>query len=205
MKTLSMIAIAMTTLVGVANAGDPAKAADPKAPAKAADPKAPATPAKAAEPAAKMPEPPKEVAEVGKLVSGTWNCTGNVSGMDGKSAKMTATMKTKVDDSKFWIVDDLAAKGPMNFKMQSFTTYDAAAKKWRRVSVDNMGTYMVGSSDGGKDKMEWNLDAQSPSGASQFRDKIDMSDAKAGVKMTGEMSMDKGKTWKPVYDMTCKK
>jgi hypothetical protein len=28
---------------------------------------------------------------------------------------------------------------------------------------------------------------------------------KAGVKMNGEMSMDKGKTWNKVYEMTCKK
>jgi uncharacterized protein DUF1579 len=193
MNKLSMIVIAMAALVGVANAGDP------KADTKAAAPKA-------AEPAMKMPEPPKEVGDVGKQMAGTWTCTGNVMGMDGKPSKMTAKMTSKVDDSKWWIVDNLDASGPMKFKMQSFTTYDANAKKWRRVSVDNMGTSMVGTSDGMKDnKMEWTADTNGPMGASQFRDKVDMTDAKAGVKMAGEMSMDKGKSWHPVYDMTCKK
>src|SRR5258705_6767534 len=103
MKKLSMIAIAMAALIGVANAGDPK--ADPKAAAPKADAKA--------EPAMKMPEPPKEVADVGKQMSGTWNCTGNVMGMDGKASKMTAQMKSKVDDSKWWIVDNLDASGPM--------------------------------------------------------------------------------------------
>ena len=42
-------------------------------------------------------------------------------------------------------------------------------------------------------------------GAGTFKDHVDMTDAKAGVKMWGEMSMDKGKTWKKVYEMTCKK
>jgi hypothetical protein len=32
-----------------------------------------------------------------------------------------------------------------------------------------------------------------------------MSDPKAGAKFWGEFSMDKGKTWTKVYEMTCKK
>jgi hypothetical protein len=32
-----------------------------------------------------------------------------------------------------------------------------------------------------------------------------VSDPKAGVKMSGELSMDGGKNWLPVYTMSCKK
>jgi hypothetical protein len=42
-------------------------------------------------------------------------------------------------------------------------------------------------------------------GEVMFRDHEDMSDPKAGVKQWGEFSMDKGKTWTKVYELTCKK
>jgi hypothetical protein len=38
-----------------------------------------------------------------------------------------------------------------------------------------------------------------------MREFMDMTDAKVGMKSRGEMSLDKGKTWLPVYEMTCKK
>jgi hypothetical protein len=41
-------------------------------------------------------------------------------------------------------------------------------------------------------------------GAGMFKDHGDMTDKKVGMHMWGEMSMDKGKTWVKVYDMTCK-
>jgi len=65
----------------------------------------------------------------------------------------------------------------------------------------------VASSDGpGADgKMTAMSDTYGPHGQGMMRENLDMSDAKAGIKMMGEMSMDKGKTWTKVYEQTCKK
>jgi hypothetical protein len=207
MKTSLRVAIATFAMVGIASAQpktDPVKKDAPKA-----DPKADTMKKDAPKDAPKMAMPvvPTEVADMGKAVTGTWKCKGDEMDMTGAKNPVTATMKTKVDMDKWWITDNLEVKGKMTFKMMAFTTYDAASKKWRRVAVDNMGGQMVGTSDGMKDnKMDWNLDAIGPMGAGMFRDHVDATDAaKAGVKMWGEMSMDKGKTWAKVYEMSCKK
>ena len=64
---------------------------------------------------------------------------------------------------------------------------------------------MVGTSDGMKDmKMDFVLDATGPMGSAQFKDHVDAGDMKKGVHTWGEVSLDKGKTWLPVYDMVCK-
>jgi hypothetical protein len=205
MKTLTKVAIATFAMVGAA-AAQPKDAAKEKAPMKAPDPKD----AKKMEPKVAPPAatPPAELETMGKQVSGTWKCKGKELGMDGTATDMTAVNITKVDLDKWWIADNLAVKGKTSIKMQSFTTFDANAKKWRRVSVDNWGSQYVGTSDGMKDgkTMDWNLDVIGPMGAGMFRDHVDATDvAKTGVKMWGEMSMDKGKTFNKVYEMICKK
>ena len=201
MKILN-VAIALCAMTGLAGAdahAEKKKAPDAKAPTPAKDAKAPAK--------AEMPKPPAELDAMAKTAVGTWKCTGESPNPDGSKGKVTATNKVKVDLDKFWLVENLEVKGAgMTFKMQAFSTYDASAKKWRRVTVDSMGGYMHGTSDGMKDnKMTWNLDTVGAMGTGQFRDHMDMTDAKAGPKFWGEMSMDKGKTWNKVYEMTCKK
>jgi hypothetical protein len=83
-------------------------------------------------------------------------------------------------------------------------TYDAKLGKWRGISVMNDGTQMVGTADMKDGKIEAVWDTQGGMGAGMFKDHGDMTDKKAGTHMWGEMSMDKGKTWTKVYDMTCK-
>ena len=210
MKTFTRVAIATLTMVGMA-------AAQPKTDAKAGsgagsaaaakvDAKAGAkTDAKAPEMA--MPKPAAEIADMMKSMAGTRRCTGTTSDMKGVATPMKATMKTKADLDGFWIHDSFTGTaGKMKYTFETYTTFDASAKKWRRVMLDNMGGQMIGTSDGMKDgKMDFNLDTMSPMGASMFKDHLDASDAKAGLKSWGEMSMDKGKTWNKVYEMSCKK
>jgi hypothetical protein len=94
----------------------------------------------------------------------------------------------------------------MKFKMISYTAYDPMAKKWRRLAMTNGGGQMIGTSEGMKDgKMTWNMDLMGPMGAGLFRDHVDNSDPKAGMKVWGEASMDKGKTWLKAYEMTCRR
>lgn len=191
MKTFSLITLAALTATAAAQ-----PKADKAAPAKEA--KAPA-----------MPAVPSELIEMAKLTSGTWKCKGEGMDADGSKVAITATNKARAELDKWWIAESLEVKGMKMgvMKMTTFTTFDAPSKKWRRVGFDNFGGQMVGTADAtpmGK-PMTFNLDTLGPMGAGQFRDHIDASDLKAGLKAWGEMSTDKGKTWTKVYEMTCKK
>jgi hypothetical protein len=191
-----------------------AVAAQPKADSKMAPPPAakPADmkPADAKTPAAMpMPEmtPPKELADMAKAASGSWTCKGTGMDHSGKMTDMTGKMKIALSADKWWLQSTFDSKmGKEPFHFESFTTYDAAAKKWKRVMVESGGGWSNGETAGMKDnKIDWDLTAHSPMGDAMFRDHEDLTDAKAGAKMSGEMSMDKGKNWIPVYSMTCKK
>jgi hypothetical protein len=193
MKMFTKVAIALIATAGIAGADDK------KAPAPAKD---------AAKPAAKpeAPKPPAELDALAKVMVGTWKCKGDVMDMAGAKTAVTATNTVKLDLNKFWIAETLDVKGGIGYKQNGYTTYDSKASKWRRVAVDGFGGYMVGTSDGLKDnKLDWTMDTVSAMGTGQFRDHVDASDAKAGVKFSGEMSMDKGKTWVKMYEMVCKK
>lgn len=159
------------------------------------------------EPKMEAPKPPADIEAMAKNVVGTWKCTGTTTTPAGATEKMTGKVTAKIDLDKWWINDVVEAKDARGtFKMVSYSTFDASSRKWRRVSLDNMGTQYVGTSDGMKDgKLVWNLDFMGAMGAGQFKDTVDPTDPKAGVKFTGVMSVDKGKTWKPAYEMTCKK
>ncbi len=197
------ISIAMLAMGGFAAADTPKD----KAPAKDAKPD-PASMVKVPEVKPEPPKPPAEVEAMAKNVVGVWKCTGTETGMDGVANKMTAKVTGKLDLDKWWINDVIEGKSDKRgaFKMVAYSTFDASSKKWRRLSIDNMGHQYVGTSDGIKDgKLVWNLDFMGAMGSGQFKDTVDPSDPKAGVKFNGVMSVDKGKTWKPVYEMTCKK
>jgi hypothetical protein len=216
MNTFSRVAIVMVGMTGLAaaqpKAGD-AKAADPKmapktADAKAADPKM--APKMADAKAGGMPEmkPPPELADMAKATTGTWRCKGQ--GMDmqaGKMIDMTATMKMKPSLNGWWMQASFESKmGKETFAFESFTTFDPSSKKWKRVMIETGGGWGSGESNGmTAGKVDWDMKVHSPRGDGMFKDHEDMSDAKAGVKMSGEISMDNGKSFNNVYSMTCKK
>jgi hypothetical protein len=155
----------------------------------------------------KAPTPPTEVDAMAKAIVGIWKCAGTETAQDGSAKPITGKITAKLDLEKWWINDVFEGKGARgNFKLVAYSTFDSSSKKWRRVSVDSMGHQYVGTSDGMKDgKLTWNLDFLGTMGSGQFKDTLDTTDQKGGVKFAGSMSMDKGKTWKPVYEMTCKK
>ena len=211
MNTFNRIAIAligMTSLVAAQPAKDAKAPATPAKDAKAApaDPKAPAGGAPAAG-GMDMSKPPQEMADMAKMATGTWKCKGQ--GMDHtmKMADMTATMKMKTELNGWWMHGSFDAKmGKEPFQFESYTTIDPNSKKMHRVMVEVGGGFSTGDADAMKDnKIEWALTTHSMMGDGMFKDHEDMSDMKTGAHMWGEMSMDKGKTWTKVYDMTCKK
>jgi hypothetical protein len=151
---------------------------------------------------------PAEIAGMAKQMAGTWRCKGQALGPDMKTmANMTGTLRSKLEMENWWIHETFdSAMGKNKYHFDSYTTYDANAKKWHRVMLESGGGWSTGDSAGMQGgKIDWELTANSMMGESMFRDHTDASDPKAGVKTWGEVSMDKGKTWTKVYEMTCKK
>lgn len=207
MNTFSRVAIVLIGIGVTSVAVAQPKAADNKMAPPAAKP-ADMKPADA-KPAGAMPDmtPPKELADMAKASTGSWTCKGQ--GMDHtmKMTDLTGKMKIALSADKWWLQASFDSKmGKEPFHFESFTTYDAAAKKWKRVMIESGGGWSNGETAGMKDgKIDWDLTAHSTMGDAMFKDHEDVSDPKAGAKMRGEMSMDKGKNWVPVYEMTCKK
>ncbi|HEX7839089.1 MAG TPA: hypothetical protein VF469_16540 [Kofleriaceae bacterium] len=197
MNTFSRVAIALVGMTGLV-------AAQPKT-----DPKAGGDMKAADAKAGAMPEmkPPAELATMAKMAAGTWTCKGQ--GMDRtmKMTDMTGSMKMKLDVSGWWMHASFESKmGKEPFQFESFTTFDPASKRWKRVMVESGSGWSSGESAGlQNNKVDWELTSHSPMGEFMFRDHEDLSDPKAGAKMWGEFSPDKGKTWTKVYEMTCKK
>jgi hypothetical protein len=188
MKSFSKITLATLTLLSTIAVADTPKAPDAKAPPMA------------------MPTPPDELLAAEKMMAGTATCKGTATGMDGKSAPFNGTYKATVELNKFWIHGTFISKmDKATFQFEEYTTYDAASKMWKRVMVMNDGGWMTGAAKMDPTKQEWELSTDGPHGQAMMREHFDMSDMKVGVKMKGEISADKGKTWMPVYDMICKK
>jgi len=204
MNTFSRVAMVMMAMAGgvAAQPKPEAKPGDAKIAPKMAD-------AKAADKPAGMPDmkPPPELAEMAKSAVGTWRCKGQ--GMDHtmKLVEMTGTMKVALGLDNWWLhssFESIMGKEP--FRFESFTSFDGGTKKWKRVMVESGGGWSAGESAGLKaGKVDWELAMHTMMGDAMFRDHEDVSDPKAGVKMSGEFSMDHGKTWTKVYEMVCKK
>lgn len=203
MKTLTKITLAVCSLgfSTLALAGDAAKA--PAPPAKA-------EPAKAAPAKMEAPKPSAEITEMGKMMVGSWKCTGKMMTDPTKPDQMMdmkMTMKMAMDLNNFWI------KGTMDgamFKGEVTFAYDSGQKMYVNIVRDSMGAYEMKWSSGMKDnKIVWDGDAYMPmmngmGGKMKVRETNDMTDMKAGLKLTGEYSKD-GKAYLKVWEATCKK
>ncbi len=207
MKSFTNISIALALTVGFTSI---AVAGDAKAPTPAPTP---AKKEEAKKEAPKKMEPmkaPQELADMGKSMVGNWKCTGKSMMDPSKPTEMTdmkMSVKMAMDMGGWWIKSTMDA-GAM-FKGEEYVTYDANAKKYISIMRDSMGASEMKTSTGVKDnKIVWEGDARSSMpmmAAMKSRATSDMSDAKAGVKMMGEYSMDNGKTWMKVWEASCKK
>jgi hypothetical protein len=187
------------------------KAPEPKKEApKAPEAKKEAPAIKAPEPA-KMPEmkPAPEVAAMAKGMAGNWKCTGKMV-MDPMKADMTdftGTFKAALDPTKYWVKGEWSGAGG-KMKGTMFVTYDAMSKKWFRHMMNNMGGGGMESSDGlpagaTEGKMTWMGEHHGMGMQHKTRNTEEI--AAKSNKMTSEMSMDGGKTWKTMMEMTCTK
>ncbi|CAN5909901.1 hypothetical protein BH11MYX3_BH11MYX3_42280 [soil metagenome] len=196
-KTHALIWISLATLVSAAQADDKKPAAG-----------APAMPAvKPAEPA-KPPEAPKpaqEMADALKAMAGTWKCTGTAD-MGGTSMDIKSTITHKTDLNGFWIQSSFvgtAGKLPP-YKFTVMTTYDAAAKKWWRTSVNGRGGHRTETGTQAGTKITWEGDSRMMGNDSKVRDTEEMVGPKEWH-VSGESSKDGGKTWSKDHEATCKK
>jgi len=201
MNTFSRVAVVLIAMTGVAAAQGAAKPPAPAAPVK----QVPPTP-KPADPAMEM-KPPQELANAAKAMGGTWNCTGQAVDATMKMVPMTGKMKTTLAMGGWWLNSSFDAKvGKEPFHFESYTTFDAKSKRWKRVMVETGGGWSTGESAGMvSNKMDWELASHMAMGDASFKDHEDVSDPKAGAKLSGEMSMDGGKNWVSIYTMACKK
>ena len=193
MNTFSRVAIAMVGMTGLA-------VAQPKTDApKAGDAKAGG---------GQDMGPPAELATLAKAIAGTWHCKGQGMDHSQKMVDTTGTMTIKLEVNNWWLHGTFDSKmGKEPFHFESFTTFNPGTKKWTRVMVESGGNWASGESAGEKDhKVDWELTTHSAMmGDGMFRDHEDLTDPKAGAKLWGEFSPDKGKTWTKVYDIACKK
>ncbi|HEX4456674.1 MAG TPA: DUF1579 family protein [Polyangia bacterium] len=156
---------------------------------------------------AKGPKPAPEIAERAKVMAGRWKCEGTSATMDGKEARFTGSLSSKLELDGYWVhesFDGTVAGG--KFKFETYATFDASAKKWRNLMLDNWGGSGVGTSEPMKaGKSEVVYETVGLAGKSMVKSHLDVSDPKKGVRLWGEFSMDGGKTWIKNHDMMCKK
>jgi hypothetical protein len=190
----AVLAISATATADDMKKPDPAK----KAPEPKKDEKKPE--------AMVAPKPAQELTDASKGMLGTWNCTGKMADMKDptKSHDFKGTNKMSMDLDKFWIKGDMSMtsadmKG-VTMKGTEYITYDAAAKKWTRLAMDNMGgsEWMTSA-----DMKSWDGEMHMMGMTMKTRTKVDAS-AKE-LKVNSDMSMD-GKKWSTdAFTMVCKK
>jgi hypothetical protein len=150
--------------------------------------------------------PAPEVAKLADLMGGAWSCEGNAFLPGGKALKLTGKMKIALDLEGMWLHESMDGKvGPINLQFESYLTFDAAQKKWRRIEIDSRGNHEISYADPAKDgKVEWLADKTGPDGkVSQSRTHFDGSDPKK-LHLVGESTADK-KTWTKTVELTCSK
>jgi len=91
-----------------------------------------------------VPMAPKPDFSTMKFLIGTWTCTNLSSRRPGP---FTTTEVYSMDPSGYWIVrDDTIHKAswiPRDFHSQTKYTYDTAAKRWVRITIGELGGYVV--------------------------------------------------------------
>jgi hypothetical protein len=129
-------------------------------------------------------------------------------GTDMKYTSTDSWMKKPLSSVLAFTVDVKPADKkamPGDFMIEAYMTYDPMMKKWHRMEVMNDGGRFVGTSDGMKDgKLEMVGDAWNAKGQGMMKVNIDATDPKA-VHIVAQMSPDKGKSWMPMIDETCKR
>lgn len=160
-------------------------------------------PALSAEPAAPMP--PAELDQL-KKYQGDWICTGEVpKGPLGPARKTSTSVSFKTDLDGMWISGQVAeaasAENPHAYRGTAYMTYDAAAKSFITLWVDNTGGWAHQTSKGWQQsRMVWLGEGALMGSKVTARDTF--TDQGPALKHVGELQID-GK-WTLVQNEICK-
>lgn len=150
--------------------------------------------------------PPKEMAQI-KSYEGAWVCHGSVpEGPLGPAHKSTTSVKIHSDLDGMWLsgrIEEAASKGnPHPFKGMMHMGYEAGAKTFQMIFVDNTGGSATQTSPGWEgDTMVWLGDGSMGGKKISARDTFTKKGAE--LQHLGELQMD-GK-WIVVQDEICKR
>jgi hypothetical protein len=160
-------------------------------------------------PCASAPDaPPTPAAEMShlKFFDGTWTCEGTVPPSPmGPGGKMTTSVKSHTDLGGFWQSGMVKSTttGMPSMEGMFHMTYDAGAKQYVMLWVDNMGAWAKSTAAG------WEGDKIVFSGEVAMGGKMMMTretfvkGADGSFKRDSEAQMDG--TWTPMGNETCKK
>lgn len=151
------------------------------------------------------PKPAAEMANL-KFFDGRWSCSGEgVMEPGGPSMKMTSSVKSHSDLGGFWqsgMVKGTTAGMPP-FEGMFHMTWDAAAKQYVMLWVDNMGGWSQERASGWEgDKLVFTGDMQMGTQKMRARDTFTRK-ADGGMAHMGEAEV--GGQWVKMMDETCKK
>ena len=152
------------------------------------------------------PGPPKEMAQL-EVYKGSWVCHGSVpAGPYGPARKTTTALEVQGDLDGRWLsgrIADMPSKeNPHPFKGVVHMTYDATAKEFLMLWIDNTGGRATQAASGwDTDKMVWLGEGSMEGKKIASRDTFTRKGA--GLQHLGEMHLD-GK-WVVVQDEVCKR
>ena len=155
--------------------------------------------------------PPVEVTQMLKSLAGTWRCTGTAVGPAGADLPLAGTWKTTAELGGAWAKDAFdgtlgKGKPTTRFRLEAFTTYDPATRRWRELALDAAGGSHALHSDGMRDlKMVLDGNGEDAHGEAMVRGHLDMSNLATGAHRWVEVSRDRGRTWTTIYDLVCKR
>lgn len=154
----------------------------------------------------KAPGGGPELVALAKVMGGAWSCTGALFAPTGASVKMTGKMTNALALDGRWLRESMDVSVPpsMHISFEAYITYDQGPKKWRRIEVDSVGNHTVSSAvPTTTGKLDWLSDETAPDGkVDQQRTHFDGSDPTT-LKVLGEMTTDKGKTWVKTAELSC--
>jgi len=153
------------------------------------------------------PKPAPEMAQV-KYFAGSWTCSGDAPASPyGPAHKTQSTLMLKLDLDGFWyggmLTEMKTASNKHPVKGVLHLTYDASAKQYVLVWLDNFGSWATETSPGWQgDTMVWTGDQMVMGEKATARDTfVKKSDREYTHKFELEM---KGQ-WGTIVDETCKK
>jgi hypothetical protein len=153
------------------------------------------------------PKPAPEMAQV-KYFAGSWTCSGDAPASPfGPAHKTQTTMMLKLDLDGFWyggmVTEMKTASNKNPVKGMLHLTYDASAKQYVLVWLDNFGSWATETSPGWQgDTMVWTGDQMVMGEKATARDTFVK---KSDREYTHKFELNMKGQWGTIVDETCKK